>query len=81
MSQRAEHIWEACPSLTTPVPRSSTPGTNRHGDASGFRRLHGVVGDANMSQTTSCSRAPTDLVLRMVRGRRRDAERKNHETW
>ncbi|MBO0814615.1 MAG: Pup--protein ligase [Actinobacteria bacterium] len=67
VSQRAEHIWEGVSSATT----RSRPIINSRdeplGDAERFRRLHVIVGDSNMSETTMLLKVgATDLVLRMV---------------
>jgi proteasome accessory factor A len=67
VSQRAEHIWEGVSSATT----RSRPIINTRdeplGDAERFRRLHVIVGDSNMSETTMLLKVgATDLVLRMV---------------
>jgi proteasome accessory factor A len=66
VSQRAEHIWEGVSSATT----RSRPIINTRdeplGDAERFRRLHVIVGDSNMSETTMLLKVgATDLVLRM----------------
>jgi proteasome accessory factor A len=68
VSQRAEHIWEGVSSATTPVvARSSTPATNRTPTRREYRRLHVIVGDSNMSETTTLLKvASADLVLRMI---------------
>src|SRR3954463_6143829 len=67
VSQRAEHIWEGVSSAT---PRSRpiiNPRDEPHADAERFRRLHVIVGDSNMSETTTMLKvATTDLVLRMI---------------
>src|SRR6202042_2364846 len=65
ISQRAEHIWEGVSSATT----RSRPIINTRdeplGDAERFRRLHVIVGDSNMSETTTLLKVgSTDLVLR-----------------
>jgi len=65
VSQRAEHIWEGVSSATT----RSRPIINTRdeplGDAERFRRLHVIVGDSNMSETTMLLKVgATDLVLR-----------------
>src|ERR1700744_850233 len=67
LSQRAEHIWEGVSSATTRSrPIINTP-DGPHADAERFRRLHGIVGDSNMSETTRLLKVgSTDLVLRMV---------------
>jgi proteasome accessory factor A len=67
VSQRAEHIWEGVSSATT----RSRPIINTRdeplGDAERFRRLHVIVGDSNMSETTTLLKVgSTDLVLRML---------------
>ena len=67
ISQRAEHIWESVSSATT----RSRPIINTRdeplSDAERFRRLHVIVGDSNMSETTTLLKVgSTDLVLRMV---------------
>jgi proteasome accessory factor A len=67
VSQRAEHIWESVSSATT----RSRPIINTRdeplSDAERFRRLHIIVGDSNMSETTMLLKVgATDLVLRMV---------------
>ncbi|WP_131741856.1 Pup--protein ligase [Actinomadura roseirufa] len=67
VSQRAEHIWEGVSSATT----RSRPIINTRdeplGDAERFRRLHVIVGDSNMSETTMLLKVgATDLVLRMI---------------
>jgi proteasome accessory factor A len=67
VSQRAEHIWEGVSSATT----RSRPIINTRdeplADAERFRRLHVIVGDSNMSETTMLLKVgSTDLVLRMV---------------
>jgi proteasome accessory factor A len=69
VSQRAEHIWEGVSSATT----RSRPIINTRdeplADAERFRRLHVIVGDSNMSETTILLKVgATDLVLRMVEG-------------
>src|SRR5262249_19303367 len=67
VSQRAEHIWEGVSSATT----RSRPIINTRdeppADAERFRRLHVIVGDSNMSETTTLLKVgATDLVLRMI---------------
>src|ERR1044072_4384038 len=67
VSQRAEHIWEGVSS----APTRSRPIINTrdepHADAERFRRLHVIVGDSNMNETTTMLKvASCDLVLRMI---------------
>src|SRR5256884_2134056 len=67
VSQRAEHIWEGVSSATTRSPPIINTRNEPHADAEGFRRLHVIVGDSNMSEfTTFLKLAVTDLVVRMV---------------
>jgi proteasome accessory factor A len=66
-SQQAEQIWE----VVSSAPTRSRPIINSrdepHADAERFRRLHVVVGDSNMSETTMLLKVgATDLVLRMI---------------
>ncbi|WP_018135737.1 Pup--protein ligase [Acaricomes phytoseiuli] len=66
-SQRAEHIWEGVSSATT----SSRPIINTrdepHADAELYRRLHVIVGDSTMSETTTLLKVGSvDLLLRMI---------------
>ena len=56
VSQRAEHIWESVSSATTSVAADHQHPDELHADAERFRRLHVIVGDSNMSETTTCSR-------------------------
>jgi proteasome accessory factor A len=67
VSQRAEHIWEGVSSATT----RSRPIINTRdeplADAERFRRLHVIVGDSNMSETTMLLKVgSTDLMLRII---------------
>jgi len=65
VSQRAEHIWEGVSSATTRSRPIINTRDEPHADAERFRRLHVIVGDSNMSQTTTLLKlGSTDLVLR-----------------
>ena len=67
VSQRAEHIWEGVSSATTRSRPIINTRDEPHADAERFRRLHVIVGDSNMSETTALLKvATTDLVLRMI---------------
>ncbi|NRQ32468.1 Pup--protein ligase [Nonomuraea sp. NN258] len=67
VSQRAEHIWEGVSSATTRSRPIINTRDEPHGDAERFRRLHVIVGDSNMSETTMLLKVgATDLVLRMI---------------
>src|SRR5262249_4250583 len=67
VSQRAEHIWESVSSATTRSRPIINTRDEPHADAERFRRLHVIVGDSNMSETTMLLKVgSTDLVLRMA---------------
>jgi len=67
LSQRAEHIWEGVSSATTRSRPIINTRDEPHADAERFRRLHVIVGDSNMSETTTMLKVgATDLVLRLV---------------
>jgi proteasome accessory factor A len=67
VSQRADHMWEAVSSATTRSRPIINTRDEPHGDAERFRRLHVIVGDSNMSETTMLLKlGSTDLVLRMI---------------
>ena len=67
LSQRAEHIWEGVSSATTRSRPIINTRDEPHADAERFRRLHVIVGDSNMSETTMLLKVgATDLVLRMI---------------
>ncbi|MGF7234740.1 MAG: proteasome accessory factor PafA2 family protein, partial [Frankia sp.] len=67
VSQRAEHIWESVSSATTRSRPIINTRDEPHADAERFRRLHVIVGDSNMSETTTLLKlGSTDLVLRMI---------------
>lgn len=67
VSQRAEHVWEGISSATTRSRPIINTRDEPHADAERFRRLHIIVGDSNMSETTTMLKvASTDLVLRML---------------
>ncbi len=67
VSQRAEHIWESVSSATTRSRPIINTRDEPHADAERFRRLHVIVGDSNMSETTTLLKVgSTDLVLRMI---------------
>ena len=68
ISQRADHIWEAVSSATTRSRPIINTRDEPHADAERFRRLHVIVGDSNMSETSMLLKVgSTDLVLRMIK--------------
>src|SRR5688572_9278129 len=67
VSQRAEHIWEGVSSATTRSRPIINTRDEPHADAERFRRLHVIVGDSSMNETTTLLKiGTTDLVLRMI---------------
>ncbi|MCZ2404173.1 Pup--protein ligase [Paenarthrobacter sp. Z7-10] len=66
-SQRADHIWEGVSSATTRSRPIINTRDEPHADAEFYRRLHVIVGDSTMSETTTLLRVGTvDLILRMI---------------
>ncbi len=67
VSQRADHIWEGVSSATTRSRPIINTRDEPHADADLYRRLHVIVGDSNMSETTALLKVgAADLVLRML---------------
>lgn len=67
LSQRADHIWESVSSATTRSRPIINTRDEPHADAELYRRLHVIVGDSSMSETTTMLKVgATDLVLRLV---------------
>ena len=67
VSQRAEHIWEGVSSATTRSRPIINTRDEPHADAEKYRRLHVIVGDSNMSETTTMLKVGSaDLVLQMI---------------
>ncbi len=66
-AQRSEHIWESVSSATTRSRPIINTRDEPHADADAYRRLHVIVGDSSMSETTTLLKVgATDLVLRMM---------------
>jgi proteasome accessory factor A len=66
ISQRAEHIWEGVSSATTRSRPIINTRDEPHADAERYRRLHVIVGDSNMNESTTMLKVGSaDLVLRM----------------
>lgn len=66
-SQRADYVWEASSSATTRSRPLINTRDEPHADASQYRRLHVIVGDSNMSETTTLLRlGMTDIILQMI---------------
>jgi proteasome accessory factor A len=67
ISQRADHIWEGVSSATTRSRPIINTRDEPHADADLYRRLHVIVGDSNMSETTTMLKVTSaHLVLRMI---------------
>ena len=67
LSQRADHIWEGVSSATTLSRPIINTRDEPHADAEHYRRLHVIVGDSNMSETTNLLKVGScALVLRMI---------------
>jgi proteasome accessory factor A len=65
ISQRAEHMWESVSSATTRSRPIINSRDEPHADPEEYRRLHIIVGDSNMSETTTVLKvATTELMLR-----------------
>ena len=67
VSQRADHIWEGVSSATTRSRPIINTRDEPHADADLYRRLHVIVGDSNMSDTTNLLKVVSShLVLSMI---------------
>ncbi|QDO88761.1 Pup--protein ligase [Ornithinimicrobium ciconiae] len=67
ISQRADHIWDGLSSATTRSRPIINTRDEPHADAERFRRLHVIVGDSTMSQSTTLLKVgATDLVLKAI---------------
>jgi proteasome accessory factor A len=67
VSQRAEHIWEGVSSATTRSRPIINTRDEPHADAERYRRLHVIVGDSNMNESTTLLKVGSvHLVLRMI---------------
>ncbi|SED29898.1 proteasome accessory factor A [Gordonia malaquae] len=67
LSQRADHIWEGVSSATTRSRPIINTRDEPHADAEKYRRMHVIVGDSNMSETTTMLKVGSALlVLEMI---------------
>jgi proteasome accessory factor A len=67
LSQRAEHIWESVSSATTRSRPIINTRDEPHADPERYRRLHVIVGDSNMSETSTLLKVGSaELVLRLI---------------
>ena len=66
-SQRADHVWEGVSSATTRSRPIINTRDEPHADAESYRRLHVIVGDSNLSESTNLLKlGSADLVLRLI---------------
>lgn len=66
-SQRSEHMWDGVSSATTRSRPLINTRDEPHADSARFRRMHVIVGDSNMIETTTLLKvASTRLVLEML---------------
>ena len=66
-SQRADHMWDGLSSSTTRSRPIINTRDEPHADAELYRRLHVIVGDSNMSETTTLLKvASMDLILGLL---------------
>lgn len=67
LTQRAEHIWDGFSSATTRSRPIINSRDEPHADSARYRRLHVIVGDSTMSDTTTLLKVGSaHLVLRMI---------------
>ena len=67
VSQRADHIWEGVSSATTRSRPIINTRDEPHADAERYRRMHVIVGDSTMTETTTLLKVGSAaLVLRML---------------
>lgn len=66
LSQRADVMWESTSSATTRSRPMINTRDEPHADAEFYRRLHVIVGDSNLAESSTLLKVgATDLVLRM----------------
>ncbi|SDS07170.1 Pup--protein ligase [Corynebacterium timonense] len=63
LSQRADQVWEGVSSATTRTRPIINTRDEPHGDSHRFRRMHVIVGDSNMSETTFALKIGSTLLL------------------
>ncbi|WP_432557361.1 Pup--protein ligase [Granulicoccus sp. GXG6511] len=67
VSQRADHMWDGVSSATTRMRPMINTRDEPHADPGRFRRLHVIIGDSNMSETSTWLKVgSTELVLRLI---------------
>ena len=69
-SSRADHMWEGLSSATTRSRPMINTRDEPHANADLYRRMHVIVGDSSMSETTTLLKVgATDLILRLMEAR------------
>jgi proteasome accessory factor A len=69
-SPRADHMWEGLSSATTRSRPMINTRDEPHANAELYRRMHVIVGDSSMSETTTLFKVgATDLILRIMEAR------------
>ncbi|MFV0632707.1 Pup--protein ligase [Demequina sp.] len=69
-SSRADHMWEGMSSATTRSRPMINTRDEPHANAELYRRMHVIVGDSSMSETTTLLKVgATDLLLRLMEAR------------
>ncbi len=67
ISQRSDHMWESISSATTRSRPIINTRDEPHADPEEYRRLHVIVGDSNMSQTTTNLKvSSTEMILQLI---------------
>ncbi|GAB3943705.1 Pup--protein ligase [Corynebacterium tapiri] len=67
LSQRADQVWEGISSATTRSRPIINTRDEPHGDSTKYRRMHVIVGDSNMAESTFLLKVgSTQLVLDMI---------------
>lgn len=67
ISQRADQMWDAISSASTRSRPIVNTRDEPHGDIEKYRRMHVIVGDSNMSQTSTALKfATTEMLLVMI---------------
>ncbi len=63
LSQRADHVWEGVSSATTRSRPIINTRDEPHADSEMYRRLHVIVGDSSMSETTAALKIGSALLV------------------
>ena len=66
VSQRADHIWEGVSSATTRSRPIINTRDEPHADAERYRRMHVIVGDSTMTETTTLLKVGSAALLSLI---------------